>query len=518
VASSVAASDFAAGTGRGTRELLRNPTFLYCVAALIILGGCALNAALGHWANQANRDLYQHVAALRALITNLSHPANPFVVSAEGSRHFHPYWVMMAALARIFGWTVWQTVAVASFFSMAVMGAGIFVFAREYYRSAWGPIALLLCALLGWTMPISHTGFINVPTLVEGASYPAPLVAGLSFVLWALVIRTMRDVRNALLIVPLTAIMFATHQLGAGLALIVGTSLFLFWPEGSVRARGAVALAFAGGLLLSAAWPYQDPFVVLFKAGNPTWENGVEWYIPKYLIGFWIPSAIGLLGLWRPVVPGTGRPLLAVLPILILGFFSGAAGFMTGTRFAPTAILLLQIGMAAILTRLLESPASHSDKFKKVAAATAFGTIVFQVVAMGFIYYPKEYRDERRFGSVYKESEALTAAIPDNQQIAAYDVAALPIAATGQKVLSIPWPEPMISDLSQRQALTERLFDPHTSKEQRIALAKAVGIRTLILDVRFGPKRMWEYWEVYRFNQQARRSTAAGPMRRYDLY
>lgn len=518
MATTAAAPNIAASNSPSAREFWRNPTAIFWFSALIILGGCALNAALGHWANQANRDLFQHASALRALIANLSDPANPFVVSDEGSRHFHPYWVMMAALAKTFGWTVWQTLAVASFLSMAVLAGGIFVFAREYYRSAWGPLALLLCALLGWTMPISHTGFLNVPTLVEGASYPAPLVAGFSFFLWALVIRTMRDVRNALMIVPLVAFMFATHQLGAGLALIVGTSLFLLWPEGSVRSRCAVAIAFAAGLLVSAAWPYQDPFVVVLKAGNPTWENGVEWFTPKYLIGLWIPSAIGFVGLLRPVVPGTGRPLLIVLPILLLGFASGAVGFMTGTRFAPTAILLLQIGMGAILVKFLESPASHSDRFKKVLAGAAFGTVGFQVVAMSLIYWPKEYRDERRFGSVYEESKALTASIPDDQQIAAYDVAALPIAATGQKVLSIPWPEPMISDLAQRQAMTERLFDPRITREQRVAAAKAAGVRTLILDVRFGHKRNWEYWETYRFNQQAMRTTTAGPMRRYDLY
>lgn len=451
-------------------------------------------------------------------MTNLYQPENPYVASAEGSRHFHPYWVMMAALARTFGWTVWQTIGVASFLSMGILAAGIYAFAREYYRSPWGPVALLLCALLGWSMPISHTGFLNVPTLVEGASYPAPLVAGLSFVLWALIIRSMRDLRNAWLIVPLVAFMFATHELGAGLAMIVGTSLFLFWPEGSARARLTVCFAFAGGLLLSAAWPYANPFVVLLKAGNPKWENGVEWFTPKYLIGMLIPSAIGLLGLFRPLVPGTGRPLLLVLPVLVIGFLSGAAGFMTGTRFAPTAILLLQIGMGAVLVRFLESPASHSDKFKKALAATAFGTVWFQVLALGLFYYRYENENERLFGNVYEEALKLTASIPDREEIAAFDVAAWPIAASGQKVLSIPWPEPMISDLAQRQATVQRLFDPRITREQRVALAKAAGVRTLILDTRFGKKQPWEFWELYRLRQQARRVTWAGPMIRYDLY
>jgi hypothetical protein len=518
VASTATASDIAADRSRTAREIWRNPTALYCFAALIVLGGCALNAALGHWAHQANRDLFQHVASLRALIENLSHPENPFVASGEGSRHFHPYWVMMAALARTFGLTVWQTIAVASFVSMGVVAAGIYLFAREYYRSAWGPLALLLCALLGWSMPVSHTGFLNVPTLVEGASYPAPLVTGLSFVLWALVIRSMRDARNALLIVPLVAFMFATHQLGAGLALVVGTSIFLLWPEGSLRARSAVCLAFAGGLLLSAAWPYHDPFVVLFRAGNPSWENGVEWFTPKYLIGMLIPSAVGVLGLIKPIVPRTGRPFLVVLPVLILGFLAGAVGFMTGTRFAPVAILLLQIGMGAILVRFAESPAVHSDKFKKALAGAAFGTILFQLLAMGIFYWPKEYRDEHRYGNVYDKAANATASIPDNQEVAAYDVAAWPIAASGQKVLSVPWPEPMISDLAKRQAIIAQLFNPRISRTERLALAKAAGVQTLILDVRFGHEQPWEFWELYRLRMQANVFTKVGPIERYDFY
>src|SRR4051794_5849313 len=109
-------------SSRNARDLVRNRSVLYCIAAFIVLGGCALNSALGHWANQPNRDLYQHAASLRALITDLHQPANPFVASEEGSRHFHPYWVAMAMLARTFGWTVWQTIGVASFFSMGVVG------------------------------------------------------------------------------------------------------------------------------------------------------------------------------------------------------------------------------------------------------------------------------------------------------------------------------------------------------------------------------------------------------------
>jgi hypothetical protein len=156
----------------------------------------------------------------------------------------------MAFLARIFGWTVWQTIGAAAFVTMALMAVGLYLFGREFYRSQWGPLALLLCALLGWSIPISHTGFLNVPTLIEGAAYPAQFETALSLVLWSLVIRSTRQLSFVWVIVPLVAVMFATHQLGAGLGLIVAASFTLFWPDANPRSSRSSSPA----QLWLAAW------------------------------------------------------------------------------------------------------------------------------------------------------------------------------------------------------------------------------------------------------------------------
>jgi hypothetical protein len=144
--------------------------------------------------------------------------------------------------------------------------------------------------------------------------------------------------------------------------------------------------------------------------------------------------------------------------------------------------------------------------------------VFLQFVLLAFFYYRLEHREELRFGSVTDEATRLTASIPDNQEIAAYDVAAWPLVGIGQKVLSIPWPEPMISDLPKRQADVAALFNPGISKEQRIALARAAGVRTLILDIRFGPKGSWQFWQLYYLERQAKSVRVAGPMMRLDLY
>lgn len=508
----------ASAGGNAVFATAKSPTFLFVLAAVLILGACATRAAMGHWASQPNRDLFQHMAALRSLIADLRNPSNPFVNTHETSRHFNPYWTAMAVLARVFDWTIATAIGVASFLSLSVLAFGYFLFGRTYFRSEWGPLALLLCSLLAWSMPISHTGFVNIPTLVEGAAYPAVLLVGLSLILWAWIIRAFDCPAYSFGVGALCALMFSTHQLGAGLGFIVGTFLISFWPNGTMKRRATLLIAMGVGIAAATFWIYYNPVEAVIRAGNPTWSGGVEWYTPKYLLGILIPSALGIFGLMRPYVPGTGRPLLLALPVLVCGFASGAFGFLTGTRFAPTAALLLQIGLAAMLVRFLENPEKHGDRFKLALAGTAFGTLLFQAIALGLILYPIEYRDEQRFGSVLAAGIVLTDDIPDTREVAAFDVAAWPLVATGQKVLSVPWPEPFISDLSERQRKIDRLFDIRISRAQRVALAKQYGVQTLILDWRFGAMHRWRRWQLKTLALQSIAVRRSGPMFRFDLY
>jgi len=501
--------------GRAQQAL---PTVLFLIAAVIILGACATNAAIGHWAHQPNRDLFQHMAALRSLIADLGHPTNPFVNSAETSRHFHPYWVAIAALARGFGWTMHTTVAVAGFISLTALGAGYYLFGRSYFRSDWGPLALLLTSMLAWSFPISHTGYVNIPTLVEGAAYPAALLVGLSLILWALVIEGFRRPWLITAIPFLAAFMFATHQLGAGLGFIVAFCLIASWPTDGARQRWVMAFAILAGVAMSSLWPYFNPIEAVIRAGNPNWRGGIEWYTPVFFLGIFVPGVIGIWGLIHPYQAGTGRPLLIALPILLGGFAAGAFGFLTGTRFAPTAVLLMQIGLAAILVRYLEQPEEHSERFRKIAVGMIFGILLFQLITLGLILYPKESRGQRRYGSVVTAGAELTSDIPDKQEVAAYDVAAWPLVGQGQRTLSVPWPEPFIGDLADRQDKVDDLFNVWISKSERIALAKRYRVRTLILDQRFGPGKPWRRWQLRILIGQAKASERSGPMWRFDLY
>jgi hypothetical protein len=128
-----------------------------------------------------------------------------------------------------------------------------------------------------------------------------------------------------------------------------------------------------------------------------------------------------------------------------------------------------------------------------------------------------EYGQYAKLGSAHQAAAQLTADIPDTQPVAAYDVVAWPIVATGQRAVSVPWPEPMISDLAARQAAAEQLFDPALTRAQRIGLARSWGARTLILDRRGPNRRRMPEGLIERLDEQSVRRVEAGPFIRFDL-
>ena len=343
---------------------------------------------------------------------------------------------------------------------------------------------------------------------------------GLSLILWACVIRTFEKSWLAVLIVPLSAVMFSIHQLGAVLGFMVAVPLALTWP-GSTLNRAAIIAAIGAGVAISSGWIYFNPIEAVMRVGNPTWRHGVEFYRLPMLAGIFIPSCVGLIGLSGARYGGPTRPLLIAFALSLAGFAAGAFGVLIGTRFGAMAAFLLQLGLASLLVPFLENPQSYSDRFKLTLAGSVFGALLFQVLILGLYYFPSHTIRERKYGSVLYEATVLASDIPHGQEVAAYDVAAWPLAAAGQKVLSVPWPEPFIADLKSRQAKIDALFDPRLSHDERVNLAKKFSVRTLILDQRFGPfddPREWPASYIQILKSQAANSSHAGPMWRFDLY
>lgn len=502
---------------RPALKLRLDPTALFWICATIVYGAIAAHAATGHFLDQTARDIWQHLAALKALIADPIHPANPFIPTHDPSRHFNPYWVGIAVLARALGWNEWQAYAFASFLSAGVLLAGVYNFGRAFYRDPWGPLALLAAMTLFWIVPNGHTGYHSPGTLIEGIAYPAALLIGLSLNLWALVIHSLDRPRLALAIVPLAALMFATHQLGAVIGFITAASLILLWPEATPKPRMCVAAAVGLGIVASTAWPYMNPLTAMLRAGNSTWPGPVNFYSKLYLFGAFVPQIIGLIGLRHPDFRRVALPILLSFGVFMGLFALGLFGVLIATRFLMPAVLMLHIGIGALLIAIGRGWREYSKRRQLILFALA-AILLDAYAGCSWIFLRSEAAAARQEGSNYASALALTRDIPDMQPVAAYDVAAWPVVATGQRALSEPWPEPGIPDLAIRQAATDQLFDSALTMQQRVALAKRWGVRTLIMHDHGAMRRPTPPHLIETLRQQSIRRRQSGPFLRFDLY
>lgn len=491
----------------GAAPRLHPAVVLYVVAALATLGLAAVMSATTMAINDINTDIWQHLAALGALMSDPAGPANPFVASEESSRHFHPLWVGLAWIGRALGLSPWDVLGLASALSMGVLAAGILTFARAYFASPWAPLALLAAMMAGWAIQPHHTGFHSFHTLLYGAAYPATFLIGCSLLLWGLAIRSLGRAWIAALLLPLTAIMVATHQLGAAIGLIGAGSFILLWPEGRPRARLRAALAIVAGVGLSMLWPYHSPLALVLSPGNSSWEGGPNFYNPAYVALFTLPVAFGVLGLRDE----RGRAVLAAIAVFGCAYLVGLTGAQVAGRFLMPIVLCLHIGVAAVLLRLFAHP--RVTALPSPVRVVALGLSCAVWLGASLSAYPaRDGLFRGQTSAPYAAALALTADIPDHEEVAAFDLTAWPVVGTGQRVHSVPWPEPGIADLAARQAATERLFDPALTAETRAAEAETLGIRTLIADRRIAPPEV-----LSALATQALHIAEEGTLIRFDL-
>ena len=493
----------ATNLGRG---LLFGPNLAFWCLATIFLGAAAWVSSTNMVLQSPVTDIWQHYAALRELMADLRNPDNPFVITEEGSRHFHPLWVVSAALAQVFDLTAWQILRLASFVSMAILGTGIFFFARTIHPSPWAPLMLLLTMLFAWAGQVEHTGFHSLGSLMYTAPYPATFLIGFSLILWVMSIRALENVKYAIAIFPFAAFMFTTHQLGAVIGIVGAGCFALFWPADNHKTRMFVILALLAGVALSTLWPYHNPVALVLQPGNSNWAGGPNFYSPIIVLTTLSPAIIGVLGLKRK----RERPLLLLLLAFVCLYLVGVTGAKVAGRFVMPITLVLHVGLVIYVLELAKHPMMHSDRTRNLTIVGAvYVLFVFFVTVMNAHAFEEQGYEK----GAYQAAIELTRDIPDEQPVATWHVTAWPVVASGTKVLSIPWPEPAISDLAERQATTLSLFQYSLSKEELIALARQAGVRTLIVDERSVLPPI-----IPRLTNLAAHTRSVPPLWRFDLY
>lgn len=213
---------------------------------------------------------------------------------------------------------------------------------------------------------------------------------------------------------------------------------------------------------------------------------------------------IGLVGLLQ----SRYRALLLAVAAYLGVYLVGLTGFQLAGRFLAPVVLVLQTGLAVLILEAMQRDRVRLLPLGALAMASIIGHGLF------FDRFDTAAPEAGRAGeSFYLSAKQLTDDIPDDEQVAAHPETVWPVVATGQRVLSIPWPEPLIHDLAMRQAATAALFSADLSAADRIALARAHGVRSLI----FQPARL-RPGVLAALQDQAVFSETFGTLSRFDLY
>lgn len=477
---------------------------LYWAIVALLIGGAGLFiAASWHMYHFAAADLWQHLAALNAIIENPLHPSNPFVVSEQPSRLFGPYWILIGGVSKIVGLTAPQGFVLGSILNLVLLGGGIWILGRAIHGGASGALALLAALLGGWLLGPNFTGYHDPLTLLSSAGYPAITAVAACLIMWGLAVKHIRGEAAGFALPLVVALAFATHPLGTSVGVAGVGAIALFTPDQALARRLKLIGLLGLGLVGSLAWPFFNPLQVIGTAGSARWGVGIDFYHPLWIAASLFPAAIGIIGLVRREM----RPFLLLFAACATGFALGATPlFVAGHRLLPFVALTLHIGLSCVLLDLFRARTRRA----RVGQVLALYVVVIQL-AWTAIKLDEMQAQGRRDGNLLAAATLLTQGTEGG--FAGLSTAAFPIAASGRRVLSTPFAEPLVADFEARQAATKALFDPALDAAARAALARRHGVRYLVVDRRYSPQSLRDTLATGAIG-----TTQRGALLRYQLY
>ena len=451
----------------------------------------------------AAADIWQHLAALNAIIADPLHPSNPFVDSERPSRLFGPYWVVVGGIGSLAGLTAPQGFVLGSILNLILLVVGIWILGRAIHGGASGALALLAAMLGGWLFAPNFTGYHDPLTLLSSAGYPAITAVAACLIMWGLAVNYMRGATSHMAIPVVVALAFATHPLGTSVAVAGVGAIALFTPDQPLERRIKLLGLLALGLAASLAWPYFNPLRVIMTAGSGQWGVGINFYHPLWIAASLFPAVIGIIGLVRREM----RPFLLLFAACAFGFALGGTGwFVAGHRLLSFVALILHIGLSFVLLDLFRG----RSRMAKIGQALALYVVVIQI-GWTAIKLEEMRAEGTREGNLLVAATRLTEGSEGG--FAGLSTAAFPIAASGRRVLSTPFAEPLVADFARRQAATMALFDPTLDAAARADLARRQGVRYLVVDARHSPVSLQQ-----RLTAGSIGVMRSGPLLRYQLY
>ena len=466
----------AAGRLQVAAALRRNaPYVVYGALFWLVLAIVVFHTPIGG-------DFGQNAAAVERISKNWRHPANPVIKEpGHGSPYFSPYLVALGFAARATGAAAWEALRWSGLLNLAVLVAGVGIYARTLSRRPLAPVYALAAFTLLWGwQPSFWSGFCGLSSLSQVAPYPSTFAVGLTFLLWAWTDRVVRRGGNwwahaglgalggtLLLIHPITALAAATGVA----ATVVGRQRI--WTR-RTAATWAVTLAVA--LTVAAAWPYFD----VFSLAGDTTVDAVHRRLYEQLLPWYGLALVGLPALaWRARRNWRDPLVLMFCADCAIAGYGWISGHYTYGRVFGLLLVPLQFALAVELaeippwTRLRALLAPLAVGALCVAFATQAGSVLPRGV-LPALTRPAPWNDYRW---VADRVPAGSVVLTDGYQSSHI------LPAFGLYTVWPAWPDPSttVADRNRRSVAVSSYFDPSTQAAARRAVVRRYDVGWLLL-------------------------------------
>ncbi|MFR9797233.1 hypothetical protein ACL02U_15180 [Streptomyces sp. MS06] len=478
---------------RGGRP--RRPT-PYQVAGVVFW----LVMTLAYWRVPLCCDAGQHAAVIERLRADLLHPRHPMAdLPGAGSPYYSPYTVAQGVFARLTGWHGWAVVRLAGPVNLLVLLTGLGRFVRVLTPRSWAPVLALAAMTLLWgTARMWWSGYLGLLSMTGNLGYPSTFAIGLTFWAWALTGSRARNVRRVRYVGPdglpglagyaalgaLYGVIALIHPITSVAALIGGVSLVAGWQRGRRAAVAARwALAAAAAVLVAAAWPYFDVFVLPADGSVDAMHRQLYDDLPGR---FWLALVLGLPALGLRVRRESWRDPLVLMFVLdcAVAAYGWVSGHYTYGRILGLAVVPPQFALAVELA----APRPWGAGRRALAAAAAAGA------CLGFLTVQAGAVVPRWLDPVGSEQPpdwpsyawAARYMAPGEVVIADGRRAVRSIAGYGPNLVAPPWPDPALPEPRRRQRLADvrAYLAPGSTRAERAAVVRRYHVRWLLLGPR----------------------------------
>ncbi len=426
-------------------------------------------------------DLGMHAATLQRLRHSLLDPGNPLVDVDTPSPYYSPWTVVLGALAKVSGLSVFAVLRIG-----AVVGAGVLVTGVWRYVRALGgrPGAVVLslgCLVLLWgTTQFSWSGFLGLNSLALTVAYPSVFALGLAFHLWAWLLDAVRSGPGA------------GWGVWAGCGVLWGVVLLVHQYSGIVASLGALAVVASGrcgrrvwarlgvgaglGVVVLWVWPYYDFFALLRAGGG---MDAVHRSLYRDLLGRYWLVLVGVVALgvrWRR----DRRDVLVLSFLLGVVVFAvgGVSGHWAWGRVSPAALIPAQVAVGVEVAEVARRKVWVAGVVGVALVVGAWG----QVGVLGYVVGPRVLPGvvAEKYREPWEGYGWISRWVGYGDVVMARKFPARQIPAMGAYTVAPGYPDAFLRDEGERVRVVERYFSVGGGGSVRRGIERRYGVRWVV--------------------------------------